>query len=123
MRIPHQLVLEMEAAYRAELIRGCPEAADDRVWSNARADAGARWHIFHVLSRIPTALKEDYQRGPTTLRQQLTAWLNAFAELAEETNSYVALGQSAREISGRLRAMWRSDETSLPYYPAFVGSV
>lgn len=123
MRIPHRLVLDMDAAYRVELIRGCPEAADDRVWSNARADAGARWHVFHVLSRIPAALKEDYQRGPTTLRQQVTAWLDAFAELAEETNSYVALSRSAREMSDRLRAMWRSEETSLPYYPTFLDSV
>ena len=119
MRLPHQLIPEMEVAYRSKLVRGCREAADDNVWSRAIADAGARWHIFQALARVPTALKENYQRGPTTLRQQVTAWIEAFAELAEETGYYTALGESAREMSRSLRAMWRSAETTLPYYPAF----
>ena len=32
---------------------------------------------------------------------------------------YTSLGRSAREMSSRLRAIWRAEETSLPYYPAF----
>ena len=119
MRIPQHLVSEMEAAYRTHLVRGCQEATDDTVLRNAMADAGARWHLFHALTRVPIALEEDYQRGPTTLRQQVVAWVDSFADLSEETRSYSALGRSAREMSTRLRAMWRTEETSLPYYPAF----
>lgn len=122
MRIPHQVVREMESAYRTQLVKGCREAADDAKWCRAMADAGARWHIFHVLARVPAALDHDYQRGPTTLRQQVVAWIDAFADLAEETGLYTTLGRSAREMSGRLRAIWRADETSLPYYPAFEGA-
>lgn len=64
MRIPHDVVRQMETAYRRELVRGCEDAADDAIWFRAMADAGARWHIFHVLSRVPTALDMIIREDP-----------------------------------------------------------
>ena len=102
-----------------ELARGCPAAAEDDRFRQAMADAGARWHVFHVVWRLPEALQKERPRGPTSLRQQVVAWMEAFAALSEECGLYAALGASARELAGRLRVLWSRDSCELPYYPAF----
>lgn len=79
-------------------------------------EAGARWHIFHVVHRLPDALSGDKQRGLTTLRQQTFAWLTAFADLYEEFDGISALGISARRIVQRLRNLWSVEVCNLPYY-------
>src|SRR5262245_10599584 len=82
-------------------------------------EAGARWNILHLIHRVPTALSGDYQRGLTTLRQQVVAWLDAFADLSDERQQLQALGKSAREAAQRLRELWPAEVCGLPYYPAF----
>jgi hypothetical protein len=119
MRIPARVQSEMERAYRAALSRGYAEVADDRVFYRGMVEAGARWNILHLIHRVPAALSGDYQRGLTTLRQQVIAWLEAFADLSEERQRLQALGKSAREAVKRLRGLWPAEVCSLPYYPAF----
>ena len=87
--------------------------------TRALAEAAARWHVFHVIWRLPTALERDYLRGITRLRQQLLAWLEEFAGVAEECGHATALGSSARALAARLRAQWLPDVVHLPFYPAF----
>ena len=65
------------------------------------------------------ALSGDYQRGLTTLRQQVVAWLEAFADLSDERQQLQALGKSARDAVKRLRELWPAEVCSVPYYPAF----
>jgi hypothetical protein len=108
-----------EQVYRAELAGGCPEAAADARFHRAMAEAGAHWHVFHVIHRLPDALKGDRQRGPSSLRQQMIAWLEAFAHLAEQFGPMPALGRSARTMRERLRALWPAEVQDLPMYPAF----
>ena len=79
------------------------------------------WHIFHMIGRLPTALERDYQRGPTSLRQQFLAWMEAFAAITEAAEHLTALGQAARMLAGRLRGQWPAAVAALPYYPAFRG--
>lgn len=119
MRIPRHVVPRMERAYQSQLARGYPEASDDRVFRRSMAKAGARWNIFHVIHRLPDALEGDRQRGPTTLRQQTVAWIEAFAELSEEVGQMEALGKSARDMAECLRKLWPAEVSRLPYYPAF----
>lgn len=120
MHIPDRLLPEMERVYQAELARWLPEAADDDRFHRAMADAGARWHVFHVVWRVSAALTADWQRGPSTARQQVLAWLDSFAGLSEEFGRWRALGRSAREMAERLRAIW-PEVAPLPHYPAFAG--
>ena len=124
MRIPEPVVAQMTNVYRAELSQKCAEARDDKLFHKAMVDAGARWHIFHVLNRLPHALEKDYVRGsddfPTTLRQQLIAWLEAFADLSDEFGYMEALGKSARDVAIYLRSSW-PELPELPSYPAFQG--
>jgi hypothetical protein len=119
MRIPARVQSEMEKAYQAALSRGYPEVADDRVFYRGLVEAGARLNILHLIHRVPTALSGDYQRGLTTLRQQVVAWLETFADLSDERQRLQALGRSAREAAQRLKELWPAEVCSLPYYPAF----
>jgi hypothetical protein len=119
MRIPARVQSDMEKAYQAALSRGYAEVADDRMFYRGMVEAAARWNILHIIHRIPTALSGDYQRGLTTLRQQVVAWLETFADLAEERHQLQALGKSSREAALRLRELWPAEVCSLPCYPAF----
>src|SRR5262245_17089210 len=118
-RIPADVVRAMEEAYRRALAAGCLAARDDGLYHRALAEAAARWHVFHVIWRLPTALERDHQRGITRLRQQLLAWLEGFAAVAEECGHATALGASARALTARLREQWPPDVVDLPFYPAF----
>jgi hypothetical protein len=117
--IPAEVVRAMEAAYREELATGCVAARDDRLYRQALVEAAARWHIFHVIHRLPTGLERDYPRGPTSFRQQLLAWLDGFVGIVDEFGEATALGESARALGHCLRARWPPETTTLPYYPAF----
>ena len=119
MRIPRALLAPMDEAYRRQVAFARPELRDDNVYHRAMILAAARWHILHVIHRLPEALVADRPRGPTSLRQQVVAWLLAFAELAEELDAMPALGSSARALHSRLAEIWPAEVLELPYYPAF----
>lgn len=118
MRLPARVVRRMDAAYQTQLTRRHTEISDEMM-RRARAEAGARWHILHVVHRLPEALAGDRPRGLTTLRQQVIAWLNAFADLSEEFGGTPALGASARRVAERLLKVWPAEAAEMPYYPAF----
>ncbi len=118
-RIPSPVMEAMDRAYRAAFQDGCPAARDERVYREAFVEAAARWHIFHVIWRLPTALERDYVRGLTTLRQQMIAWLDAFAEIVDIYGHTPVLGESARELAGRLRSLWLAEVGELPFYSVF----
>jgi hypothetical protein len=123
MRIPKHVVPLMERAYQTRLAEGYAEASDDHLFRRSMAEACARWNILHVIHRLPDALEGDRQRGPTTLRQQTVAWIEAFAELSEEVGQMGVLGKSARDMVERLRQLWPAEMSRLPYYPAFRDAV
>lgn len=118
MRMPTRVISLMDAAYQTQLKQKHPEISDETL-RQALVEAGARWHIFHVVHRLPDALMNDRQRGLTTLRQQVIAWLTAFADLSEEFSYLQALGASARTMVARLCEVWSAGVDNLPYYPAF----
>jgi hypothetical protein len=118
MRIPPRILPLMEAAYYTQLTQKHPGISEE-MFRQAMVEAGARWHIFHIVHRLPDALIGDRQRGPTTLRQQVIAWITAFAGLSEEFCGARALGASARRMAERLSGIWSAEVSNLPYYPAF----
>jgi hypothetical protein len=118
MRLPAHILPSMDEAYQTRLKQKYPEISDE-TFRQAMVEAGARWHILHVVHRLPDALTGDRQRGPTTLRQQVIAWLIAFADLSEEFCAMRALGVSARRMVERLGGIWSAEVSNLPYYPAF----
>ena len=119
--VPRQVQEDMEQAYREEFEKGCPNVISDREFSRAKVEASAHWHIFHVTVRLRQALRNDTdaQRGPSTLRQQVIAWLSAFAEISDETNDLRALGKCASRLVPQLKKQWGRDCTELPNFGAF----
>src|SRR5205085_271589 len=83
MGIPRELLAPLDEAYRARLAAARPEIRADAVYHRALSEAAARWHLLHVVHRLPEAVIADRPRGPTSLRQQVVAWVLAFAELTE----------------------------------------
>ena len=105
-----------------ELAPGCPTAGNEREFCRAMVDAGARWSVFHVIRRVPDAVRRDRPRGDATLRQQVLAWLAAFTEMSDEWGRFSALGRQADQVRARLKTLWSAETHDVPYYPAFRDS-
>ena len=118
-RVPQPVVVKVEAAYRAELIRGCPAAADDRLFTQALGDvcgfAMLEW--LRWLQLVPTA-QEDHQWGLASLRTRVLARLEAFINTATEFDLLPHLCQVAEQLLATLQTRWPEVEP-MPYYPAF----
>jgi hypothetical protein len=118
-RMPKRLFLPFEEAYRKGLSTGCRAARNESRFRQAIVEAAARWSVFHMIWRVPDAIKADRPRGAASLRQQLLAWLTAFVETSEQFERFPALGKSAHQVRARLRSQWPRETHSIPLYSAF----
>lgn len=118
-RLPEQIPLRMEAAYRAELVKGCPAASDDRLFYHAVADACTFWMLdwYHEFP-LSDLLTKDRMIVTSTVRQRLLVRAAVLAQVTEEVGHMEAIGATVRAIATKLRALWPEADT-LPYYPAF----
>jgi hypothetical protein len=108
----------MEAAYRAELVKGCPHAQDDRIFERAVVEACGFW-LFSTLSRhLERALEADHTWGIATMRQRLLARLEVFVDVAEEFDQLPGLRGIASRVLQELGKRWPGTDP-LPLYPAF----
>jgi len=82
-RVPNDVVEKMEIAYRAELAKGCPEAADDTLFFRSVVVACAYWAINSRLNFIEDGWKEDNKWGISTQRQILLLWFDIFGQVSE----------------------------------------
>jgi hypothetical protein len=118
-RLPPEIAPRMEAVYRSELVKGCPEAGDDTVFYQAVVEACAHWALETAQWHLPEALQEEGQWGAATTRQRLLVRFDLLAALTEELGYLEALGATARAIAARLRALWPAEADRMPIYPAF----
>jgi hypothetical protein len=121
-RLPSEIAPRMEAAYRAELAKSCPDAEDDRWFNTTLVNAGGLFILSSLTFNQPLAddLKEDRPWGHASMRQRRLLHLEAFAALTEEFGHLEVLGGLARALAARLRTNWE-DVAELPLYPAFRG--
>ena len=117
-RVPNDVVKKMEMAYRTELAKGCPEAADDTLFFRSVVEACAYWAIHSRLNFIKKVWKEDHKWGISTQRQILLLCFDIFGQVSEEFGHLEALGATVRDIAAELREHW-TDLEEMPYYPAF----
>ena len=118
-RLPDDVVLRMEATYRAELVTGCPEAGDDELFTRAIVEACAYWTVGMFHWAMPGILDRDETWGTATLRQRVLVRLDVLARTAQELRHLEAFGQTAQLMAKRFRELWSPEVTEPPYYPAF----
>lgn len=120
-RLPELVIERMEQAYRAELIKGCPEAADDALYYRAVVDVCAFWVMdgFHTFS-LSKLLQQDRWIVAASDRQRFMTRATIFVRTAEQLGYLPALCGTMRTMLERLHALWGIDETAMAYYPAFA---
>ena len=117
-QIPATLLERMEQVYRAELVRGCPAAQDDRIFAIAQAHLCGYW-LIHTLARLlERGLNEDVIWGIATLRPRITARLQSFITTTTTANQLPALRNTANALLDYLHTRW-PDTQPLALYPAF----
>ncbi len=117
-RLPQDLVSRTEAVYRAELVKGCPEVQEDRIFEAALATACGFWLLSTLSRQLPNAVEADRTWGIATVRQRLLARLEAFIATAEEFGQLPALRGMASRLLEVLHKAW-PETPPLPLYPAF----
>jgi hypothetical protein len=105
-------------AYRTELIVGCPEAADDKMFDQALATAWAYWTIDCTGEGVNRTLDADVPWGVSTNRQRVFHRWDTFASGVETTGLFVEVERLGRHIVTALRDCW-PDTEPMPVYPAF----
>ncbi|MGH9752671.1 MAG: phosphotransferase family protein [Blastocatellia bacterium] len=115
-RLPEHIPLRMEAAYRAELIKGCPEAVDDERFYRAVVEACA---ACVINSHNALALLGDRRWGISTMRQRALLRFDIFWKMTEEYGHLKSVGATVRTIANKLRAQWPAEADAMLYYPAF----
>jgi hypothetical protein len=115
-RLPEHVPPKMEAAYRAELIKGCPEAVDDERFYRAIVEACA---ACVINSHNALTLLEDHRWGISTTRQRALLRFDIFWKMTENYGHLKSTGATMQIIANKLRAQWPTEADAMPYYPAF----
>lgn len=118
-RLPEQIPLRMEAAYRTELVKGCPAATDDTLFYRAVVEACAYWllksYFWVPLSKV---LESDRMIIAASDRQRFLTRTDIFVQASEQFGHLEAVGATMRTLAAKLRARWPETE-EMAYYPAF----
>jgi hypothetical protein len=118
-RLPAAIVPKMEAAYRTELVKGCPEAQDERRFYRELIHCCAAHLIWQGIWMLENARQDDWRWGISTWRQRVLVRLDALAEATEQFGHLPAMGETARRCARRLREIWPPEADQMPLYPAF----
>jgi hypothetical protein len=116
-RLPDDIIRRTETVYRAELVNGCPAAADDTLFYREVVKACAFWALrsFEFYQSIWEA---DGTWGISTVRQRAIVRFELLAQATAEYGYLEALGATAGDLARRLQALW-PDVAPMPYYPPF----
>ncbi len=119
-RTPQPLIERLDTAYRAELIKGCPEAADDALFYRQMA-AGCADAGMGMLGQgwLDWCLNKGVKLGDFRPVAQILARLEGFARISEERDQFPVLGKTAREAAAAIRARVPVDFQEIPIYHAF----
>ncbi len=119
-RLPEVIMQRAEAAYRAELVEGCPEAADDTLFYHGVVEACVTWVLnFQFMRPLEKMLERDRRLVALTDRQRFLLYLNSAVRASEEFAHLQATGATLHAIADRLAQLW-PEANDPPYYPAFL---
>lgn len=118
-RLPKEVWIGWENAYRTELAASCVEATDDGMFYRGILDCSAYWTAFTLLEFLNSVLVEDQRWGTATRRQRILARLLAFTEIDEEPKYLIETRSLFKQIHEKLLGMWSWESDNLAQYPAF----
>lgn len=116
-RLPGDVPAMMAAAYRAELVAGCPAAADDSMVSAEALRACAYWLVETVAVALTARPFRDRTWGISTVGQRLAYQAAVFTGMTDRAGRYREL---ASVVTGLVAALGL-DGDDMPPYPAFGG--
>jgi hypothetical protein len=117
-------VLEhMERAYREELVKGIPEASDDRVFDRAVVEACGHVVLTMIAELWQDASSEWVATGASTPErevriQRLIICMHTFLHAAETLRQASPIRRTIQQIYDRVLHRWPRGEL-LPYFPVF----
>ena len=114
--IPQAVMVAMETAYRRELTKGCPVAADDARYFRGVADACAYWMLETLAHLLERAMLYEEPKGTSTNRQRILVRLAAFIQVADRSGHLESLQRTLTSLLEELRRLWRDN---MPPYDAF----
>jgi hypothetical protein len=117
-RLPADLPDRLEAAYRAELVKGCPEAADDALFFKALVAMCGYWTTRTLGWSLAGALEKDESWGISSMRPRALLRLDTLIVASEQFGHLPALATTASHLVMKLRSLW-PPETEMPLYPPF----
>lgn len=121
-RLPAGLVAQMETTYRAELVRGCPAAAEAELFQHGVVEACAFWMLMWATNEWQGLLKileEDIPWGLATVRQRWLTRSDIFVQRTQTTGYMESLGATFADLAAYLRGRWPPEADGLLPYPAF----
>ena len=107
---------QLEAAFRAALAAGIPEAEDDRLFGLGMAACCLAWALTR-LARFETL---DGRPAGDRSRRQMVATLELAAAAARRHRSLPALAGWAERAAAWLRRRWPDSDVDFAGYPAFT---
>jgi len=118
--LPEHLPLMMEQVYRAELVKGCPEANDDTFFFHALVDGCAAW-VAHWDKWLPLTelLQADVPGDYVTSRQKTLFRFSTFVHMTREYGHLESMGETIRQVLVKLQERWSPELEVMPYYPTF----
>jgi Phosphotransferase enzyme family len=119
-RLPERIAQQAEAAYRSELVKGCPEARNDDIFAQGLVGACITWALgFHQFLRpLEKMLHEDRTLIALSDRQRYLLYLNNAALSSAEFGIMPATGAILPALIRKLSELW-PEAVEPPYYPAF----
>ena len=118
-RIPPEVAVRIEAAYRAEVGRAMPLALDDRVYEVECAYMVAAWLFLALDWRFEEAVRSDAQWGVASLRGRLLWYLEACIDATAKAGVLPGIHAAATAWLAELHRRWPASNP-LALYPAFA---
>jgi hypothetical protein len=118
-RVPPAVFQQLREAYQVTVMDLRPDLARSTPFEEELRWAWAWTHIFHVNLRLSAAIDQDWQRGASTLRQQVAAVLMGFIEEGQGPVVVPGLLSNARAILQCLRQRWPAETFHLPLFPVY----
>jgi hypothetical protein len=131
--VPPEIVRQLEECYRNELAKQTPQLMDDRIFSEALAQACAHWAFSKLIGFWDPYLRERLVEGEARdtrdsrapkrsafFRKQVFTYLRLTLGTLEEHDQLPELRLTLSRIIERLLHIW-PDTPYLSTYPAFGG--